>query len=77
MNNRFKANLKRNINNDCQRENIIPLLDVIIHLNKDEQNNRFADVYLVMEKMDSNLQKIIASKQELSDEHYQFILYQM
>ena len=61
----------------CQHENIIPLLDVIIHLNKDEQNNKFADVYLVMEKMDSDLQKIIASKQELSDEHYQFILYQM
>ena len=30
-----------------------------------------------MEKMDSDLQKIIASKQELSDEHYQFILYQI
>ena len=45
----------------CQHENIIPLLDVIIHLNKDEQNNKFADVYLVMEKMDSDLQKIIAS----------------
>ena len=28
-----------------------------------------------MEKMDSDLQKIIFSKQELSDEHYQFILY--
>ena len=30
-----------------------------------------------MEKMDSDLQKIIASKQELSDEHYQLILYQI
>jgi len=28
-----------------------------------------------MEKMDSDLQKIIFSKQELSDDHYQFILY--
>ena len=37
----------------CQHENIIPLLDVIIHLNKDEQNNKFADVYLVMEKMEN------------------------
>ncbi len=61
----------------CQHENIIPLLDVIIHLNKDKNMNKVADVYLVMEKMDSDLQKIIASKQELSDEHYQFILYQM
>ena len=61
----------------CQHENIIPLFDVIIHLNKDQNNNRTVDVYIVMEKMDSDLQKIIASKQELSDEHYQFILYQM
>ena len=61
----------------CQHENIVPLLDVIIHYNKDEKMNKIADVYLVMEKMDSDLQKIIASKQELSDEHYQFILYQV
>ena len=61
----------------CQHENIIPLFDVIIHLNKDQNNNRTVDVYIVMEKMDSDLQKIIASKQELRDEHYQFILYQM
>ena len=61
----------------CQHENIITLFDVIIHLNKDQNNNRTVDVYIVMEKMDSDLQKIIASKQELSDEHYQFILYQM
>jgi mitogen-activated protein kinase 1/3 len=61
----------------CQHENIIPLLDVIIHLNKNPSLNKVADVYLVMEKMDSDLQKIIASKQELSDEHYQFILYQI
>ena len=61
----------------CQHENIIPLFDVIIHLNKNPKLNKIADVYLVMEKMDSDLQKIIASKQELSDEHYQFILYQI
>ena len=61
----------------CQHENIIPLFDVIIHLNKNSSINKIADVYLVMEKMDSDLQKIIASKQELSDEHHQFILYQI
>ena len=64
----------------CQHENIVSLLDVIIHFNYSEKNNNFnkvADIYLVMEKMDSDLQKIIASKQELSDEHYQLILYQI
>ena len=61
----------------CEHENIVPLYDVIVHLNKDPTLKKIADVYLVMEKMDSDLQKIIISKQELSDEHYQFILYQI
>ena len=61
----------------CEHENIVPLYDVIVHLNNDQSLKKIADVYLVMEKMDSDLQKIIISKQELSDEHYQFILYQI
>ena len=61
----------------CEHENIVPLFDVIVHLNRDPSLKKIADVYLVMEKMDSDLQKIIISKQELSDEHYQFILYQI
>ena len=61
----------------CEHENIVPLYDVIVHLNKDPSLRKIADIYLVMEKMDSDLQKIIISKQELSDEHYQFILYQI
>ena len=59
----------------CQHENIITLYDVIFHINKNRQLKKIGDIYLVMEKMDSDLQKIIFSKQELSDEHYQFILY--
>ena len=60
-----------------QHENIIPLYDVIFHINKNPQLKKIGDIYLIMEKMDSDLQKIIFSKQELSDEHYQFILYQI
>ena len=59
----------------CQHENIITLYDVIFHINKNRQLKKIGDIYLVMEKMDSDLQKIIFSKQELSDDHYQFILY--
>ncbi len=38
-------------------------------LNKNPSLNKINELYLLMEKMDSDLQKIIASKQELSDEH--------
>jgi mitogen-activated protein kinase 1/3 len=55
-------------------ENIIKLYDVIFHIHNPTQ---FGDVYLVMEHMDSDLQKIIQSNQPLSDEHNQFILYQI
>jgi serine/threonine protein kinase len=34
-------------------------------------------VYLVTEKMDTDLYKIIKTNQELSDEHYKFIMYQI
>ena len=60
-----------------EHENIIKLYDVIFHVNTNPNVNKKGDVYLVMEKMDSDLQRIIFSKQELTDDHYQFILYQI
>ena len=38
---------------------------------------RVGDVYLVFEKMDTDLFKIINSKQLLSNDHYKFIMYQI
>jgi mitogen-activated protein kinase 1/3 len=38
---------------------------------------KVGDIYLVFEKMDSDLYKIIKSNQELSDDHYKFIIYQI
>jgi len=38
---------------------------------------RVGDVYLVFEKMDTDLFKIINSKQPLSNDHYKFIMYQI
>lgn len=35
------------------------------------------DIYLVFEKMDTDLYKIMKSGQELSDDHYKFIIYQI
>jgi len=37
----------------------------------------YEDVYLVMEKMETNLAKVIRSKQNLTDRHYQFFIYQL
>ena len=60
-----------------KHENIVSLYDVIFHVNLNSNIKKIGDCYLIMEKMDSDLQKIISSKQELTDEHYQFILYQI
>lgn len=49
----------------------------VYNFSYDKTQKKIGDVYLVMEKMDSDLQKIIFSKQDLSDDHYQFILYQI
>ena len=37
---------------------------------------RFNDVYLVYELMDTDLHQIIRSSQALTDDHYQYFVYQ-
>jgi serine/threonine protein kinase len=56
-------------------ENIIKLVDVM-KPNGDTPET-FKDVYLVYELMDTDLHQIIRSKQPLSDEHFQYFLYQV
>ncbi len=41
------------------------------------QADKFADVYLVYELMDTDLHQIIRSPQPLSDEHVQYFTYQV
>ena len=55
-------------------ENIVKLVDIMrpIGAGKD-----FKEVYLVYELMDTDLHQIIRSKQPLSDEHFQYFLYQV
>jgi len=43
----------------------------------DSNKSKIGDIYLVTEKMDTDLYKIIKSNQELSDDHYKFIMYQI
>jgi serine/threonine protein kinase len=54
-------------------ENIILIKDILRPLSL----NRFDDVYLVTELMDTDLHQIIASPQPLTDDHCQYFLYQI
>ena len=56
-------------------ENIVKLVDIMKP--ESEDRDTFKDVYLVYELMDTDLHQIIRSKQPLSDEHFQYFLYQV
>ena len=42
-----------------------------------ESYEKFKDVYIVSELMETDLHRIIYSKQQLSEEHIQYFVYQM
>ncbi|KAL3137604.1 Mitogen-activated protein kinase 4 [Trebouxia sp. C0009 RCD-2024] len=56
-----------------RQENIIAIIDIMQPPNKD----KFNDVYIVNELMDTDLHQIIRSSQPLSDDHYQYFIYQI
>jgi len=56
-----------------QHENVIRLVDLQKPLHKQGWN----EVYMVTELMDTDLAQILKSKQELSDQHVQFFIYQL
>jgi len=53
-------------------ENIIRVLDIPL-----PESKNFEDVYIVSELMETDLHRVIYSKQSLSDEHIQYFIYQM
>eukprot|EP00698_Gefionella_okellyi_P006885 TRINITY_DN1663_c0_g1_i2.p1 TRINITY_DN1663_c0_g1~~TRINITY_DN1663_c0_g1_i2.p1 ORF type:complete len:390 (+),score=74.59 TRINITY_DN1663_c0_g1_i2:132-1301(+) len=55
-----------------KHENVLCIRDIMRPPSKDQ----FKDVYLVSELMDTDLSQIIASDQPLSDDHFQYFLYQ-
>lgn len=55
-----------------RHENVLQIRDIMRPPSKDD----FKDVYLVTDLMDTDLSQIIASDQPLSDEHFQYFLYQ-
>ncbi|KAK2079649.1 hypothetical protein QBZ16_002044 [Prototheca wickerhamii] len=55
-----------------RHENVIGLLDIM----SPPPSAPFNDVYLVYELMDTDLHQIIRSSQPLTDEHFQYFIYQ-
>lgn len=55
-----------------RHENIIGVRDIM-----KASRDRFNDVYLVYELMDTDLHQIIRSSQPLTNEHFQYFIYQV
>ncbi|CAM9846176.1 unnamed protein product, partial [Discosporangium mesarthrocarpum] len=55
-------------------ENVVTILDIMVH---PEHTVDIRDVYIVTNLMESDLDRIIASEQLLTDQHFQYFLYQL
>ncbi|KAF4691384.1 hypothetical protein FOZ60_015531 [Perkinsus olseni] len=53
-------------------DNIVRILDMY-----PPQSPDFEDIYIVTDLMETDLHRVIYSKQNLTDEHYQYFIYQM
>jgi len=58
-----------------QHPDIMGLIGVIPPAEEEVEN--FKDVYLIMPLMDMTLAKVIRSKQQLTDRHYRYFIYQL
>ncbi|KAK9815669.1 hypothetical protein WJX72_007692 [[Myrmecia] bisecta] len=56
-----------------KHDNVIAVRDLL----KPQSREKFNDVYLVYELMDTDLHQIIRSSQPLTDDHYQYFVYQI
>lgn len=54
-------------------ENVIKVLDLFTP----QPHDNFSDVYIVSDLMETDLHRVIYSRQQLTNEHIQFFLYQM
>jgi len=54
-------------------DNIVTLLDVA----KPENKSNYNDVYVITDLMETDLHRVIYSRQELTDEHIQYFIYQI
>lgn len=58
----------------CNHENIVAIKDIIT---VPPNTTDFKDVYIITNLMESDLDRIIASSQPLTDQHFQYFLYQI
>ncbi len=58
---------------NLRHENIISIKSILRPVSKE----RFDDIYLVLDLMDTDLHQIIRSSQALSDDHFQYFIYQV
>jgi len=56
-----------------KHENIISLIDV----QKPPKRTGFEDIYIITDFMETDLHRVIYSRQELTDEHIQYFIYQI
>jgi mitogen-activated protein kinase 1/3 len=56
-----------------EHENIVKLVDI----QKPDHMTDYKDVYIVTEKMEADLGRLIHSKQPLSDRHFSYFMYQL
>lgn len=56
-----------------EHENIVKLIDI----QKPDHETEYSDVYIVTEKMEADLGRLIHSKQPLTDKHYSYFMYQL
>jgi mitogen-activated protein kinase 1/3 len=54
-------------------ENIIAIVDVL----KPDAKTGYADIYIVTDLMETDLHRVIYSRQDLTDEHIQYFVYQL
>eukprot|EP01064_Diplonema_japonicum_P020368 TRINITY_DN2967_c0_g3_i1.p1 TRINITY_DN2967_c0_g3~~TRINITY_DN2967_c0_g3_i1.p1 ORF type:complete len:398 (+),score=58.33 TRINITY_DN2967_c0_g3_i1:67-1194(+) len=57
-----------------RHENVMKIIDI---MKPKEGKDRFHDIYVVCELMETDLHQVIRSKQKLTDEHYQYFIYQV
>jgi len=56
-----------------KHENVVTLEDLIINGNDDTKD----ELYIVLELLDSDLHKVLQSKQQLTEQHYKYFFFQL
>lgn len=56
-----------------KHDNLIGLVDIL----RPEARTGYIDIYIITDLMETDLHRVIYSRQELSDEHIQYFVYQI